>query len=215
MPDSSLISKLKESAAKQRVSKHASPSDRRSYIRECRDNITGFREKFPIHWFEYIRASHRPPDYFDLLALKSWLRENGNQMTAEVLSLTHRLANQRLATCLCPRGVIVAALVLDKLYIGHSLCNFAAGDRWSRHIALWKAMKRIFVAEPCPVVSVSAAGKEAKLVLIDYSTANLVKWIEQFPDSAKKSAVKLTRRVLEQHLDTESITLADLLPVII
>lgn len=224
MADSPVITALKKQVTQQPVAKSTVPLDRKTYIRDCRDNIAKFRATYPTHWSEYIRSDRRPPDYHDLLELKSWLREHGKQhMMVGMLLLAHRLANQKLASCRRPRGVVIAAIVLEKLYISYSLCNFAAGDQWNKYIALWKAMKRIekhqtqdrpLTIKPCPVVGILSEGKEDKLVLADYKPSDLIEWLEQFPSSARKSAVRLARRIFEQHFDDKSITPTDLLPII-
>ena len=191
---------LKEKAA-EGIALKGRPPNRAQYVQECQASVTQFKTVYPLHWIEYIRGN-RPPDYTKLLEIKKWLGTFGDPWILTPnpnVGRVHQLIAKKLHKYRRPRGVVVAAIVLEKLYVSYSLCNFAAGDQWNRSIALWKAMQRITKLEidPCPMVEVNI-----NMVLAEHEADNdYITWTLQFPSSARSTVVRLTRRVIGQYLD--------------
>ena len=154
-------------------------------------------------------------NYFELMDLKSWLHDKDaldhNDDARD--QLIHRLVDDKLRDCRRPRGVIVAAAISDVLYVSYSLCNFASGDEWNKHIALCKAMRRVKI-KPCPAVYVSADDGIPKITPSPKCSYNdLGEWVDQFPQSTRSAVIRFTKRVIEQHLADKSVLITDILPV--
>jgi hypothetical protein len=240
MPDSPVITALKEKVAEvkeiaaevERIAADRGPSTRSHYIEVCKDTIKIFKESHTYYWIEYIRSNNgsSPSDlYTGLLDIKSWLRDKDTlEHNASARDrLISRLVDEKLHRYRRPRGVIVVAVsgtpVSFKLFVSCSMCNFSSGDKWNRHIALCKAMSRICSreVEPCPAISVSIEfnAKEnydgPKMTDSGCSPTDLAEWIDQFPQSSRSTVIKMTRRILSQHITDKSVLAADILPIVI
>ena len=174
---------------------------RSKYLAECQTNIALFKEEYPLHWVEYVRGK-RPPNYDELMQLKKWTRNAAPFFTEgceldirSFAPLLHQLVDEKLHDCRRPRGVVVVAVVLEKLYISYSLCNFSAGERWNKHIGLWKAMRRIAHLKilPCPAIKVP------ELILADHEPDDFINWALQFPTSLTSAVERVLGRIL--HVD--------------
>jgi len=219
MADSAVLAKLKEAAAKTPPPYPPNPQSRYQYVDACKVNILAFRNTYPLNWAEYIR-SPSPPDHQDLRAFNKWAKSD--DAPVEFRGHFRRYLNMRYSGTRIPRGVVVAAVVNDQFYVSYSLCNFDSGERWNRHIALWKAMRRIVELElsPCPVIDVRLIregaddpGKIGEFNPVPVPLEEgLLPWIEQYPQSALPNVIGFTKRLFAKYSDSD-IALSDLLPV--
>lgn len=190
------------------------PRDRGTYIGQCVDRIAEFRGQYPYHWIEYIRRE-RPSDFEELWDLKLWLGSDAPRaaLVPETWAAAQKLVDRALGTCRHPRGVIVGVMVDGSFHVGYSLCNLTAGDRWNRYIGLSKAIARGLALKPCPSVKCHVDEERPKFAGAQFVMHDLIAWIEQFPPSARRPAVRLASRVFKQHLVTTPVH--DLLPALI
>lgn len=177
------------------------PNARTQYIEQCQEFILQFKNQYPRYWIEYIRGK-RPANYHKLRKLRTFARNpNLEHQHGIDGALIRQIVNEKLHEYRRPRGVIVAAVVLKKLYISYSLCKTSAGDQWSKPIAVAKAMKRIADLKilPCLAIEETENGLVAKHNSVqNVCNEALAAWVFQLPISAYSTAARMLTRLYEQ-----------------
>lgn len=169
------------------------------FIEHCEYVFAMFQNDYPLHWIRYVRGERKKlsvntraiVDISEGIASK---RDTiiPDQTRQEIADLRHRMFHQEVSGSRHPRGVVMFAVVEGQLFASASMCNFAAGDRWNRHIGRYYCVRQIVHGAQQKTGGVLPIDTDETWT--DSTCENA--WARQMPEGARQTAFDLFKSII-------------------